>query len=181
MARLTIVDPAKATGKAKELLAAVQAKLKLTPNMARVMANSPAVLEGYLNFSGALAGGSLDAKLREQIALVVAQTNSCEYCLSAHSAIGKLVGLTDGEIEASRDGQGSTVRTTVALRFAHQVVESKGAVGDEAVAAVRNAGFNDGEIAEIIANVAVNIFTNYFNKAAAVDVDFPKVALGKVA
>jgi uncharacterized peroxidase-related enzyme len=181
MARLNTIDPAQATGKAKELLAAVQAKLKLTPNMTRVMANSPAVLEAYLNFSSALAGGALGAKLGEQIALAVAQVDQCEYCLSAHSAIGKLVGLTDSDIAGSREGQGSSPRVAAALRFARQLVESRGIVGDDAIAAVRQAGFSDGEIAEIIAHVALNIFTNYFNNAAAVDIDFPKVALGKTA
>lgn len=181
MARLSILDPAKATGKAKELLDAVQAKLHITPNMTRVMANSPAVLEAYLGFSGALAGGLLDVKLRERIALLVAQTNGCEYCLSAHSAIGKMVGLSASEIAQSRDGQGGGDHTTAALRFAREIVEKKGIVSDDAVAAARAAGFNDGELAEIIANVAVNIFTNYFNNVAGVDVDFPRVVLQKAA
>lgn len=181
MARLPIVDPAKATGKAKELLDAVQAKLKITPNMTRVMANSPAVLEAYLGFSGALAGGSLDAKLRERIALAVGQANACEYCVSAHSAIGKLVGLSESEIAQSREGDGGGSRTTAALRFAREIVEKKGIVNDDAVRAARDAGFNDGELAEIVANVAVNLFTNYFNNVAAVDVDFPRVALRKTA
>jgi uncharacterized peroxidase-related enzyme len=181
MARLKIIDPANATGKAKELLAAVQAKLKITPNMTRVMANSPAVLEGYLSFNGALAGGSLDARLREQLALVVAEADRCEYCLSIHSVIGKHTGLSDADIARSREGEGSSARTTAALRFAQQVVEHKGIVSGEAVTAVREAGYNDGEIAEIVANVALNIFTNYFNNVAAVDLDFPRVALAKSA
>jgi uncharacterized peroxidase-related enzyme len=181
MARLKIIDPANATGKAKELLTAVQAKLKIIPNMTRVMANSPAVLEGYLSFNGALAGGSLDARLREQLALAVAEADRCEYCLSIHSAIGKRTGLSDVDIARSREGQGSSARATAALRFAQQVVEHKGIVSEEAVTAVRGAGFNDGEIAEIVANVALNIFTNYFNNVAAVDLDFPKVALAKSA
>jgi alkylhydroperoxidase family enzyme len=83
--RLSAIEPEKATGNVKDLLDAVQAKLSLTPNMTRVMANSPAVLEAYLSFSGALAGGSLNSKLREQIALEVAQQNSCQYCVSGHN------------------------------------------------------------------------------------------------
>lgn len=181
MARLKSVDPARAEGKAKELLAAVQAKLKVTPNMMRVMANSPAALDAYLKFDGALAGGALGGKLREQIALAVAEANRCEYCLAAHSTLGKMAGLSDAELAASRDAKGATERHTAALTFARQLVESQGMVGEEAVAAVRAAGFSDGEIAEIIANVAINVFTNYFNNAAAVDVDFPKVALRKSA
>lgn len=181
MSRLSVIDPAKAAGKSKELLAVVQAKLKITPNMTRVMTNSPAVLQGYLAFSGALREGALDPKLQEQIALAVGQSNACEYCVSAHSAIGKAVGLTDREIQASRVGQSDSERTRAALRFAQQIVEHRGVVAESAIAVVRNAGFSDGEIAEIIANVALNVFTNYFNNATAVEVDFPRVAVGKNA
>jgi uncharacterized peroxidase-related enzyme len=181
MARLDVIDPAKATGKAKQLLDAVQAKLKITPNMTRVMANSAAVLEGYLSFSGALSGGSLDAKLREQIALEVAELNSCQYCLSAHTAIGKMVGLTDSEIGAGRDGKSDSPKTAAALQFVRQVVTNKGRLSEGDVEAVRGAGFNDGEIAELVANAALNIFTNYFNNVTAVEVDFPKIDLRKAA
>lgn len=181
MTRLTLIDPAEATGKAKQLLDAVQAKLKITPNMTRVMANSPAVLESYLSFSSALSGGVLDAKLREQIALEVAELNSCEYCLSAHTAVGKLVGLNDFEITAGREGKSDSPKTAAALQFVREVVTKKGRVGDGEVEAVRKAGFSDGEIAELVANTAVHIFTNYFNNVAAVEVDFPKIALRKTA
>ncbi len=177
MARLAIIDPATTTGKSKELLDAVKAKLGLVPNMTRVMANSPAVLGGYLGLSGALAGGTLDPKLREQIALLIAQENACEYCLSAHSALGKMSGLTAQQLIESRHGTDSSPRHAAALTFARQVLEGKGQVTDGQLDAVRNAGFSDGEIAEIIAAVALNVFTNYFNIAAQVDVDFPKVSL----
>ena len=176
MSRLIAIDPATATGKAKDLLTAVKGKLGLVPNMTRVMANSPAVLEAYLGFSGALGGGLLDAKTRESLALVTAQQNQCDYCLSAHSAIGKMVGLNPQQIAASRDGKAENPKTTAALVFSQRVVETRGAVTTSDLAAVREAGFNDGEIAEILAHVALNIFTNYFNKAADVDIDFPKVS-----
>lgn len=181
MARLKTVDPVQATGKAKDLLAGVQKKLGLTPNMTKVMANSPAVLEGYIQFSGSLESGSLSPRLREQIALVVGEANGCEYCVSAHSVIGKLVGLNETEIGKSRTAQGTNPRETVALQFARDIVRAQGRVGKEAVAALKESDFNDGEVAEIIANVALNIFTNYFNNTADVDVDFPKVALHKTA
>src|SRR5271167_3480163 len=158
MSRLPAIQPQAATGKAKELLDAVQAKLKITPNMTRVMANSPAVLEGYLSFSGALAGGALDPKLREAIALEVGEQNSCQYCVSAHTAIGKLTGLSDSEINDAREAKSVSPRNTAALQFAHQVVATKGRPTDADVEAVRRAGFSDGEIAEIIAHVALNIF-----------------------
>src|SRR5215831_6171022 len=153
MSRLRIVDPAQAEGKAKDLLAGVQKKLGLTPNMTKVMANSPAVLEGYLQFSGLLSTGSLSPRLREQIALVVGETNGCEYCVSAHSTIGKLVGLNEMEIAKSRVAQGANPRDTAALQFARELVRAQGRVTKEAVEALKAADFNDGEIAEIIANV----------------------------
>lgn len=177
MSRLPAIQTESATGKAKQLLEAVQAKLKITPNMTRVMANSPAVLEAYLQFSGALAGGMLDPKLREQLALEVGEQNSCQYCVSAHTAIGQMVGLPQSEIESARNATSSSPRNAAALKFAQAVVAGKGQVSDADVAAVRAAGFNDGEIAEIIAHVALNVFTNYFNTAAEVEVDFPKIAL----
>src|SRR5258707_7778791 len=98
MPRITPVQPADATGKAKQLLDAVQAKLGLTPNLMKTLATSPAALEAYLNFGAALAGGGFDARLREQIAVAVAQANSCEYCLAAHTALGQLAGLKPEEI-----------------------------------------------------------------------------------
>jgi uncharacterized peroxidase-related enzyme len=181
MPRLSAIQPETATGKAKQLLDGVQAKLKITPNMTRVMANSPAVLEAYLSFSGALSGGVLPAKLREEIALEVGEQNSCQYCVSAHTAIGKLTGLSDAEIDQARDAKSNSPKHAAALTFARQIVATKGRPTDVDFDSVRRAGFTDGEIAEIIAHVALNIFTNYFNNSAAVEVDFPKVELRHAA
>ena len=176
MTRLKAVDPAVATGKAKELLGAVNAALGITPNMMRTMANSPAVLEGYLNFSGALAKGKLDDKLRELIAITVAQTNSCEYCLSAHTFLGKHAGLNDHEMTVAGQAASDNPKVEAALTLAQQLVIRRGELTDADVSKVRKAGYDDGEISEIVANVALNIFTNYFNHVAQTDVDFPKVA-----
>jgi uncharacterized peroxidase-related enzyme len=181
MSRLNAIEPSAATGKAKELLDAVKAKLGLVPNMTKVMANSPAVLEGYLGLSGALGGGLLDAKTREQLALITAQSNRCDYCLSAHTAIGKMVGLKPEEIAESRLGHGSSQRATAALTFATKVLDHRGAISEDDIADVRAAGFSDGEIAEIIAHVALNVLTNYFNIATDVEIDFPKVSFAKAA
>jgi uncharacterized peroxidase-related enzyme len=174
MSRLTNINPDQATGKAKELLDGVQAKLGMTPNMMRAMAASPAVLDAYLQFSGALGKGGLSAKVREQIALAVGQANRCEYCLAAHSAIGKMVGLTAEQIGDSRIGTAVDARTAATLRLSQRIVETRGVVTDADLAAARGADLNDGAIAEIVANVALNIFTNYFNHVAATDVDFPR-------
>jgi len=174
MSRLTQIAPDTATGNTKELLDAVKSKLGLIPNMVRAMANSPAALDAYVQFSGALAGGSLSARNREQIALAVGQVNECNYCLSAHSALGKIAGLTPDQIRDSRQGTAADGKTDALLHFARKLVETRGQVSDGDVNAVRQAGFTDGEIAEAVANVALNIFTNYFNHVAATDIDFPK-------
>ncbi len=181
MSRIAAIDPTTATGKAHDLLGAVKAKLGLVPNMTRVMANSPAVLEGYLGLSGALGGGLLKPKVREELALVVAQDNECDYCLSAHTAIGKLVGLTPEEIAHSREGRNSDEHAAAALKFARRVLATRGAINESDFAAVRAAGFSDAEIAEIIAHVALNVLTNYFNKATEVDIDFPVVSFSRPA
>ena len=174
MSRIETVNPSQATGKAKELLDGVKSKLGMTPNLMRVMANSPAVLDAYLKFSGTLGSGDLPAKTREQIALAVGQANSCDYCLSAHSAIGKMVGLTADQILDSRRGTSAQPTTDAVLRFARQLVDKSGLVSDADLEAVRSAGLNDGAIAEIVANVALNIFTNYFNHVARTEIDFPR-------
>ena len=181
MQRITPINPAEATGKAKKLLDGVQAKLGFTPNLMKTLATAPAALEAYLQFGAAMGTGVLDAKFREQISLAVAQANSCEYCLSAHSAIGKMVGLTPDEIAASRESHAADAKRDAGLRFAQTVVVQRGEVSDAALASVRNAGYTDGEITEIVANVAVNIFTNYFNHVAQTEVDFPRVPVAMMA
>jgi uncharacterized peroxidase-related enzyme len=175
MPRLTPVNPANAAGKAKQLLDVVQARLGLTPNMMKTFANAPVVLEGYLNLNDALSRGLLSTQFREQIALAVAQANSCEYCLSAHSTLGSLAGLDADQIAASRSGRSDDTKREAGLKFAQAIVVNHGQVSDTQLGRVRAAGYTDGEIVEIVANVAINIFTNYFNHVAQTDVDFPRV------
>ena len=181
MSRIEPINDDQATGKVKELLDAVNDKLGMTPNMMKTMARSPAVLQGYLNFSGALASGNLDAGLREQIALISAEINGCGYCASAHTAIGKLVGLSEEAISAARKGRSSDAKADAALRFARIAIVNRGQVSEADVKSVRDAGFSEGEIGELIANVALNIFTNYFNEIAETEIDFPKVEVGIAA
>ena len=176
MARLNTLDPQAVNGKAGSLLAAVNKKMGMVPNMTRVMANSPAVLEGYLGLTGAL-GETLSPQLREKLALLSAQENGCGYCMSAHTAVGKMLGIPAEEISASRQGQSTDAKDAAALRFAHAFLDTKGAVDDDDLTAIRDAGYSDGEIAEIATNMIANVFTNYFNRLARTDIDFPKVEL----
>lgn len=181
MSRIQPVNHEQSTGKTKELLDAVKSKLGFAPNMMKTMANSPAVLDAYLKFSDALSHGTLNGKLREQIALTAAEINNCGYCASAHTAIGKMVGLGDDAILAARQANSTDAKTDAALKFARSVVINRGQPNDTDVEAVRAAGFTDGEIGEIVANVALNVFTNYFNETAKTDVDFPVVKIGATA
>ena len=181
MNRITQLDPATATGKTKQLFDGVQAKLGLVPNLFRVLGNSPAALEGYLNFSGALAGGSLNAKVREQIALAVAEGNLCSYCLSAHTFIGGKVGLSESDIADARQSTAATDKTDAILKLALSILVQRGEISDTALKSARAAGVTDAEIVETVANVAVNIFTNYVNHVARTVVDFPEVKPGEIA
>lgn len=175
MQRITPINVETAHGRAKELLDAVKGKLGIVPNMTRAMAVSPAVLEAYLGFIGALGQGVLPGRIREQLALDVGQANDCEYCVSAHSVLGKGAGLSEREVLDSRRGTSADPRADALLRFARTVLEKKGMIADADIAAVRKAGFGDAEIAEVVAHVGLNVFTNYFNQVACTDLDFPRV------
>lgn len=162
---------------ARPLLEGVKAQLGLVPNLFRITANSPAALGGYLELNGALAKGELPAATRERIALAVAQRNGCDYCLSAHSYIGKnMAKLDDAEIAANRRGGSSDPKADAAVRFAVSLVEARGSVTEAEVAAVKLAGYDDAQIVEIVAHVALNTLTNYLNEAFDTPIDFPVVS-----
>ncbi len=175
MTRLATIDPATSTGRKKALLDQVQARMGMVPNIFRVMANAPAVLEAYLGFSQALNGGTLSADLRERIALAVAESNGARYCASAHAAIGRTVGLGEEDILDSRRGTSPDSRIDAILKFAVKLVNHRAAVHEDDLDRLRDVGVDDGEIAEIIANVALNLFTNYFNCVAETEIDFPEL------
>lgn len=175
MTRIEIQSVETSTGPAKELLTAIGKGLGMVPNMAGAMANSPAVLSSWVQFNSSLSGGVLPASIREGIALLAAETNECAYCLSAHTALGRMAGLSADQIEAARDGQGTDAASSAALGFARRVLETRGGVEASDVDRVRAAGFTDTEITEIVGAVALNLFTNTFNRAFDVAIDFPRV------
>ena len=177
MSRLTAIDPTTANGKAKDLLDAVQTKLGVTPNIIRTLANAPAALQAYLGFGEALSRGQFDARSREAISLAVAGANSCEYCASAHTAFSKSLKVDDAEIGRRRTGHSIDPKLDAALVFATKLVEKRGFVSDDDMAAVRAVGHDDGAITELVAHVTANIFTNYLNHVAQTEIDFPKVDL----
>ncbi len=181
MPRITGVEPAQAHGRPKTLLDAVQQQMGTVPNLFKALAHAPAALDGYLQLSGALAKGVLPRGLREQIALAVAGANGCDYCASAHTFLGKAAGVDEAELARNLDGRSDDSKTRVALDFAKAVVETRGRVSDAQLAQAREAGFSEGEIVEVVAHVAMNVFTNYFNHVAGTPVDFPLVEAGASA
>ncbi len=161
---------------AQPLLQAVKKQLGMVPNLFRVVGNSPAALEGYLGLNGALAKGSLEAPTRERVALAVAEVNGCDYCLSAHSYLGKnLSKLSDAEIAANRSGGSTDPKAEAAVQFAVKLVEARGHVSDADIQAVKRAGYTDAQIVEIVLHVALNTLTNYVNVVAETEIDFPVV------
>lgn len=182
MQRIKSLTLADAPSAAQPLLAATQKKIGMVPNLYSTLAHSPAALTAYLAQGEALATGSLTAALREQIALVTAGENGCDYCASAHTLMGKGAGLTAAEAARNLRGHADNTKTQAALDFAKAVLKSRGHVGDTQLAAVRAAGYSDADVVEIVANVGINIFTNYFNHVANTDIDFPLVnAAAKLA
>ncbi len=164
------------------LLEAVNAQLGVVPNMFRLIATSPHALEGYLSMSGALGKGALPAATRERIALAVAEVNGCNYCLSAHTYLGKnLAHLDDAEMTANRSGASNDPKADAAVRFAAKVARLRGKVGEADMAAVKLAGYSDAQVIEIVQHVALNTWTNYFNEVFGTDIDFPVVEARKAA
>lgn len=175
MSRISIPTVEQSVEASKPLLAAVMKQLGVIPNLMKLVGHSAAALEGYLSLNGALAKGKLSIKLRESIALAVAEHNGCDYCLSAHEYLGRNVAkLSQSEIDAARNGRSEDKYADAALRFSRQIVESRGRVSDADIAALRAAGFDEAAIIEIVVNVALNVLTNYVNNVALTDIDFPK-------
>lgn len=156
-------------------LDAVQAKLGVLPNMFRTFAHTPVALDAYMQLSGATAAGKLNAKQREQIALVVAEANACGYCAAAHGAIGKMVGLSEAQIMQARNGDADAPRDAAVLTLARRIVETRGHVPTAELDAFKAAGFDDAAILEVLTNTVLNIFTNYTNHIAGTEIDFPVV------
>ena len=178
MSRLLIpATIADAPAASQPLLEGVKKQLGVAPNLFRLVANSPVALQGYLALSSALSKGALSAATRERIAIAVAEENGCNYCLSAHSYIGKnLLKLDDAELAANRSGASNDPKADAAVRFAVKVLRARGRVSDDDLRAVKLAGYDDGAVIEIVQNVALNVWTNYLNEVAQTDIDFPLVS-----
>jgi uncharacterized peroxidase-related enzyme len=181
MPRANLIDAAHASGDVKLVLDQIQQTFGSVPAMFQATANSAVALKSLWGGFVATAGGTLPAKLKEQLAVAIADSNDCEYCLAAHTALGRKAGASAQEITEAQAGRSEDPATAAALQFALKVVQSRAQLSDEDFAVLRRAGFSDEAIVEILAHVALNLFTNYINVALRVPVDFPAVKLRKSA
>jgi uncharacterized peroxidase-related enzyme len=177
MSRITTIEHETATSEQRELLNAIQDQLGMVPNFLKVFANSPAALRAFLGLHAIAGEGSLDPLTRERIALAVAQGNGCQYCVSAHTALGGKAGLNGAEIEANRAGSSEDAKAAIAVKFANALVKHSGEVTTAELLEVRNAGYSESDLVEIITHVGMNVLTNILGKASRVDIDFPEVDL----
>lgn len=175
MSRLTQLSDTDASAGAANLFKVIKSKVGIVPNLYRVMAHEPAVLAAALNFNDTLSEGSFEQTTREAIALAVAGANKCDYCASAHSAISKNLRIDDVEIAARLNGKSTDPKLNAILRFAVAVVEERGLVSNEDLAAARAGGLSEAEIVETVGVTVANILTNYTNHVAQTDIDFPVV------
>ena len=177
MSHIQLQNPSETSGSHEEVFNQIKSAFGVVPNMFKAIGNSSAALESMWTSFGALGNGSLDTKLGEQIAVLVADINRCEYCLAAHTVLGQNAGATADEMASAQSGKSSDPKTQVALNFSSKLVTERGNVSKSDIDTLKAAGFSESDVAEILAHVALNIFTNYTNVAFDVPVDFPKVDL----
>lgn len=175
MTKIKTIKPEVASEAAKVTMDIVSKKLGRVPNMYQVMANSPSVLEAYVKFNGALSGGTLGNKMAELIALATAETNTCSYCLSAHSFFGAKVGLSEDQMLEGRSFRSQDKKMNAGLLFAKKMLDNPKDISNADIEPLRNVGYSDGDILEIVANVIRNIFTNYINIISETEVDWPVI------
>ncbi|WP_374537755.1 carboxymuconolactone decarboxylase family protein [Chitinimonas taiwanensis] len=179
MSRIALITPDIATIEQQALLQAPEKSSGRVPNLLRILANSPAALRAFLGLQGLAREGSLDHPTRERIAIALAQKNGSTYCLSAHAQLGSQAGLNGAEMESNRQGDSHDAKAAVAVRFACRLIERRGDLDDEALRAMRDAGYSDAEIVEVIAHAGLNFLSNLLSKVSQVELDFPLVSLNR--
>ena len=173
MSNITPLNVNNAPEASKPLLTAVNAKMGMVPNLLGVLAQAPAALQSYLSVSEALGGGEFTGGERELIALAIGEANSCDYCLAAHTMIGGMQGLEPEAMNAARSGGAADAKSAALTALAREMVVTRGRPGASSVETFRSAGYTDGHLVQLIAEVALNTLTNYVNHIAATEVDFP--------
>ena len=174
--RIPALSPDLAPAAARPLLDQVRQETGRLSNLIRVLAHSPTALAAYRALDGALRQGKLDARMRQRIALAVAELERCDYGLSAHIYSARTqAGLDDAEITANRNGASNDPTADAALRFATALARTHGAVADADLAAFKAAGYDDAQALEIAALVALHMLAGTVNKLARTAIDFPAV------
>lgn len=181
MPRIQPIHPDAATGETATHYATTKKLFGRVPNLFATAGNAPSTLGAMLGMFANVGKGTLGAKVGEQIAIAVAQSNGCGYCLSAHSAIGTMHGLPPAELAAAKAATSATPKTAALLRLAVAINTARGKVSDAVLAEARSAGITDAEIVEVVGHVALNVFTNYLNNVSGTEIDFPVVALDAAA
>lgn len=181
MSRISMVTEGAANSEQQELYGAIRGQLGMVPNFLKVFAHSPAALRGFLGLHTIASEGALDPLTKERIALALAEQNACEYCVSAHTAIGRKTGLSTAEMDANRSGSSQDAKAAVAVKFAKSLAQHSGEVTTTELLEVRSAGYSEAEIVEIITHVGMNMLSNMLGKASRVEIDFPKVSLQDAA
>jgi uncharacterized peroxidase-related enzyme len=176
MSNLPQIEPTAATGEAAELLAQLGKAIGPVPNMAKAMANSPALLKGYMGLSSALSAGVLAPAVRERLALAAAEYNRCSYCLSGHTMLASRVAkIDDDEIARARHADPADPHIAALSALSDSIMRRRGDIQPAELKAARTVGITDTEIAEVVGNLALNLLTNYFNIVAGTDNDYPLV------
>jgi uncharacterized peroxidase-related enzyme len=173
MPRIQPLTMDSASADAKKIFEGIKAKLGKVPNIYATMAHSPVTLQAMLHYNQELRKGSLSGREIEVIALAVGQANDCDYCVAAHTVIGKMAGLSVEETIESRQGKGHDPKLDALVKLAIDITKTGGRPSDQAIVAFRKAGYSDAALIEVIAWVTYNIFTNYFNHIAETVSDFP--------
>lgn len=177
MSRIQTVNRSAASAQVNATLDGIKGKIGFLPNVFATFANTPAVLNAYLAYSDALNRGRLTPAQREALALAIAQANQCDYCLSAHTKFANLAGISAGGIQGARQGNSDDALTDAILKLAVKIVTQRGGLSDADLEEARRNGVDDALVIEVIGNVALHTLTNYTNRIAATDIDFPVVHL----
>jgi uncharacterized peroxidase-related enzyme len=183
MSRLPVPALNAASGATAEVYAQIKQAVGNVPNtFAAIGAYRPDALKAILLADSVLASGTLSRRDQETIKLVISGVAGCDYCVAAHSLLGKLAGLKPDELKNIRDGKPTgDARLDALIRFVRVLAESSGTVSNEEFAAIKASGYSDAQLVDISLAFATIVFTNVFNRINDTAIDFPAVAQATAA
>lgn len=159
----------------RDVLKALEKRFGKVLNIHGGMAHSPVAIRGYAALQESIAGyGTFDGATREAIALAVGTVDDCGYCQAAHTAGGKIAGLTSDQMVAIRgDRVDFDPKLDALLQVAREAAGNLGNVGDATWQSALDAGWSDTELTELSVHVTLHLFTNYFNHLVQTELDLP--------